>query len=543
MAKLGSLDIASHYIGATAVPKTYKCEDTVFSAGGTGFTADVLIVGGGGGGGQRFGGGGGAGGYREFTKKYYTGTSYIVTVGAGGSGSTSDSLAGSDGSNSSVERIAHGGGGGGSVFTQTAGRDGGSGGGNNPNAQDNAGSSIVPRCNGASQGNAGGDGYKLSGNLRGGGGGGSSVSGASAEVSGNGGDGNTSTITGSSVAYAGGGGGAGYNTTSLPAGSGGAGGGGNGSDTWNGTAANSAGDNGTANTGGGGGGGTQRVSPPTGANGGNGGSGFVVIKFPGTHSITIGGGLTYTSSTSGGYTTVQFTAGTDTISFTFNPALISGLQLWLDADDSETITLNGGTVSQWDDKSGNGYHVSQGTASNQPTYQSSVLNSKSVVRFDGVNDGLINTVDTPVGSSTNRTVFVVFNWNGSGGTIDYALVLGYLGAASGTVFGISEEIAVRVNSGSRVWNASANSTHAIVTIMLDGTSTTDLSAWKNGSSLGVSTTSTQTINTAAGIGVGRRFDGNYLYGDIAEIIVYNSALSTSDRESVESYLSTKWGIS
>jgi hypothetical protein len=30
---------------------------------------------------------------------------------------------------------------------------------------------------------------------------------------------------------------------------------------------------------------------------------------------------------------------------------------------------------------------------------------------------------------------------------------------------------------------------------------------------------------------------------VAEIIVYNSALSTSDRQSVESYLSTKWGIS
>ena len=114
MVKLGSLDIASHYIGEKAVPKTYKCEDTVFSAGGTGFTADVLIIGGGGGGGQRLAGGGGGGGYREFTKKFFTGINYTVTVGAGGSGSTSDSVAGSDGSNSSIERIAHGGGGGGS---------------------------------------------------------------------------------------------------------------------------------------------------------------------------------------------------------------------------------------------------------------------------------------------------------------------------------------------------------------------------------------------------------------------------------------------
>ena len=53
-------------------------------------------------------GAGGAGGYREFTKKYYTGTSYTVTVGAGGS-------ANANGSDSSIERIGTGGGAGGSL--------------------------------------------------------------------------------------------------------------------------------------------------------------------------------------------------------------------------------------------------------------------------------------------------------------------------------------------------------------------------------------------------------------------------------------------
>jgi hypothetical protein len=35
----------------------------------------------------------------------------------------------------------------------------------------------------------------------------------------------------------------------------------------------------------------------------------------------------------------------------------------------------------------------------------------------------------------------------------------------------------------------------------------------------------------------------YLNGDIAEIIIYNSALSDTDRGLVESYLLAKWGIS
>lgn len=40
--------------------------------------------------------------------------------------------------------------------------------------------------------------------------------------------------------------------------------------------------------------------------------------------------------------------------------------LWLDANDTSTITLNGSTVSQWNDKSGNGRNAVQATAANQP---------------------------------------------------------------------------------------------------------------------------------------------------------------------------------
>ena len=42
--------------------------------------------------------------------------------------------------------------------------------------------------------------------------------------------------------------------------------------------------------------------------------------------------------------------------------------LWLDAADASTITHSGGTVSQWNDKSGNSRHVSQGVTAQQPTW-------------------------------------------------------------------------------------------------------------------------------------------------------------------------------
>jgi hypothetical protein len=46
---------------------------------------------------------------------------------------------------------------------------------------------------------------------------------------------------------------------------------------------------------------------------------------------------------------------------TISPDQIAGLEWWIDAADSTSISLQAGTnlVSQWDDKSGNGKHLTQ----------------------------------------------------------------------------------------------------------------------------------------------------------------------------------------
>jgi len=53
------------------------------------------------------------------------------------------------------------------------------------------------------------------------------------------------------------------------------------------------------------------------------------------------------------------------VSTAWTPADIS-TAAWYDASDSDTITEAGGSVSQWDDKSGNGLDLTQGTGSDQP---------------------------------------------------------------------------------------------------------------------------------------------------------------------------------
>ena len=66
---------------------------------------------------------------------------------------------------------------------------------------------------------------------------------------------------------------------------------------------------GDANTGGGGAGASNGVAT------GNGGSGLVILRFPTAYSITIGAGLTGSTTTSGLYKYTTLTAGTGNVSW------------------------------------------------------------------------------------------------------------------------------------------------------------------------------------------------------------------------------------
>ena len=113
-------------------------------------------------------------------------------------------------------------------------------------------------------------------------------------------------MDGSDVYYAGGGGGSIASNSTQTAGYGGKGGGGYGYRPTSNPLFDSY-DSGTANTGGGAGG-TDGASTA-------GGSGVVIIKYPDTRTITVGGSLTSSTVTTTGYKMTIFTAGTDNVSF------------------------------------------------------------------------------------------------------------------------------------------------------------------------------------------------------------------------------------
>lgn len=264
------------------------------------YSVSYLIVAGGG---PSYGtnqgcGGGGAGGVLANSAVLTIGSTYTITVGAGGAANTA-----TNGSNSTAFGVtAFGGGYGGfgsnSVINNgNGGGSGGGGGSSNINASSSGGSGV------SGQGYAGGTGNGSStptSRAAGGGGGAGSVgsNGTSGGAGGAGGIGVASSITGSSIYYAGGGGGGGKNS----GGTGGNGGGGNG-----GGGNGSSGVNGSANTGGGGGGAYDDNTEIIASKLASGGSGVVILSIPtASYSGTITGSPTVT--TSGSNTILKYTS-------------------------------------------------------------------------------------------------------------------------------------------------------------------------------------------------------------------------------------------
>ena len=256
----------------------------------TNLSVEYLVVAGGGGGGFSNAGGGGAGGYLANGTKNLSlnaGTSYTISVGAGGTGGENGQM-GTNGGNSSIvgsditDVISIGGGrggqGGGNSSDQN-GQAGGSGGG----GYYNGGNGGAPT---AGQGYIGGGQTTSSPNHGAGGGGGASEAGEAGtnNKGGDGGDGVANDITGSSVTYAGGGGGSSDQTTSA-AGNAGAGGGGEGASKDNNSDSYC---DATVNTGGGGGAHYKSGSGSASVTrGGHGGSGIVVLRYV-TPTDTVG---------------------------------------------------------------------------------------------------------------------------------------------------------------------------------------------------------------------------------------------------------------
>lgn len=237
----------------------------------------------------------------------------------------------------------------------------------------------------------------------------------------------------------------------------------------------------------------------------------------------------------------------------FDPRAVSGMEMWFDASDASTISLDVG-VRGWSDKSGNGRHAQQTASNSQPALTQNAQAGKPALTFDGHNDSLY----IPVVDVAAWTIFIVCNRTAS---VTNASLLQLARASFGT-----ETALIALNNDSTigpilVGSGSTGShkygkggslsvgTPRVLTARWAGGGTdgaTNYSAWDNGATVTLADSAARPQYSGTGSRIGASWlSGNlqaFYRGQIAEIIVYSTALSTAERESIERWLTRKWGL-
>jgi len=214
---------------------------------------------------------------------------------------------------------------------------------------------------------------------------------------------------------------------------------------------------------------------------------------------------------------------------TFSPRQIPGLGLWLDAADSSTVT---GTtpITGWTDKSGNGRTV---TITSGPTYGTTSQGGNRTMVFNN------NTITTSIASAVGTGDFTLIAvWYQSSAGTNTVLSLGTVASSSQSLgfsgnkynfyqFGDVNESAYSASTPSWVVQIGTR-IGSVKKVYING----------NGGTTPSSTSYDVSVTTVT-IGKGDNFA---ISGEIGEIMIYTGTMSDTSRQSLESYLSQKWGL-
>jgi hypothetical protein len=260
-----------------------------------------------------------------------------------------------------------------------------------------------------------------------------------------------------------------------------------------------------------------------------------VAFVPGTDTPIATGvaALTYTDSglSSGTYEYQVFGEIGATV---WTPASIAGLLSWHDATNSGSITASGGLVSQWSDLSGNSRHLTQASGSLQPQTGGNI-NGVAALTFDNVDD----VMGTGGFLTSNCTIFTVQridsndSWN--------------VMSISGTPRDISYS-----NSASQIntWSSTDGDYLTCIISMLNptidcvryaSTGTCDRRIYSAEEGFRAANT-TGKVSGLSGASMTIGTFARTLGGVVGEVIIYDSVLSDTDRETVIQYLEAKWGL-
>ncbi len=229
-----------------------------------------------------------------------------------------------------------------------------------------------------------------------------------------------------------------------------------------------------------------------------------------------------------------------------------GPSLWLDASDLSTITSSSNSVSQWGDKSVNKFAFVQATGANQPTSGTTTKNGLNLVNVNGSQWITLASGWT----SEARAVFAVIWLNtpssfrtyagarssNNGGTED-SLYLQFNSRAPILARGLVGDARVYRATGQQVGSPSWN----LFEMHVDDRNASKILSLKTSLQTEVTASSTETLKPYSGafiIGAGY-YAGNIVdqfTGSIAELVLFDRTLSTSENFQMNAYLKMKWGF-
>lgn len=242
------------------------------------------------------------------------------------------------------------------------------------------------------------------------------------------------------------------------------------------------------------------------------------------------------------------------------PFSIAGCCLWLDSSDITTITKDGSNkVSNWSDKSQNGFQFGQSTAGNKPTYTANNQNGKATITFNATNlTYLMGPSNFAIGTSS-YSLFVICSYT-SDTSYGSVFAKALYGTQTGRII-ISKDSAgfsicythgdTRIAAITTTYTAGAYRLFELIVNRIEGKDY----AYQNGILLGSLTFADSATNYTANtspmlIGAYNNSTGGvppqagyYLTGNVAEVLSYKGGEMTYiNRCRIEGYLAWKWGI-
>ena len=205
----------------------------------------------------------------------------------------------------------------------------------------------------------------------------------------------------------------------------------------------------------------------------------------------------------------------------------------------------------WNDRSGNGNHVTQTTASIRPVFQTNAINGRPAIAFNGTTRQFVlpNQTFSGMTSLDNFTLFTLLRWNGKV-TSGIWGTAGPGANAANVHFEIQTGGQVRARLGNLdsvlVPGALASGAWNTLSLVqqLSGEDP-GLKLFKNGAAIGALSGEPGLALMAnyQGFVLGNSHSSNrYFDGLIAEFILFNNRLTDNDRKGVETYISQKYQL-